>query len=211
VGYDEQQVTVSWAEPAGFRHAVQEPAPEGLLEARPLVAGPPAHTYNVYAVSGTGAGAAPPPAPVNSSPLRLPRLDTGAVTFGEERCYLVRTVERHGQATVESEASPATCVTPRDTFPPPAPRNLAAVGAEGTINLIWEASGAPDVAGYLVLRAEAAGGAPQVVTPEPVRETTFRDTGVRAGVRYVYVVVALDTAQPPNRSPESNRVEETAR
>jgi hypothetical protein len=49
------------------------------------------------------------------------------------------------------------------------------------------------------------------VTPEPVRETTFRDTGVKAGVRYVYVVVALDTAQPPNRSAESNRVEETAR
>jgi fibronectin type 3 domain-containing protein len=108
-------------------------------------------------------------------------------------------------------ASPVTCVTPRDTFPPAPPRNLAAVGAEGAINLIWEASGAADLAGYLVLRGELPGGTLQVLTTDPVRETTFRDTGVKAGVRYEYVVVAVDTAQPPNRSAESNRVEETAR
>jgi hypothetical protein len=32
-----------------------------------------------------------------------------------------------------------------------------------------------------------------------------------AGRRYVYAVVAVDTASPPNRSAESNRVEETGR
>jgi predicted small lipoprotein YifL len=211
VTYDEQRLTGSWAEPAGGRRPVQEAAAEGLLEARALLPGSAAHTYNVYAVSEAGALAAAPWIPANPSASSVPRLDAGAVVFGEERCFLVRTVEQHGPDSVESMASPVTCVTPRDTFPPAPPRNLAAVGAEGAINLIWEASGASDLAGYLVLRAETTGGAPQAVTPEPVRETTFRDTGVKAGVRYVYVVVALDTAQPPNRSAESNRVEETAR
>ena len=49
------------------------------------------------------------------------------------------------------------------------------------------------------------------LTPSPVRETTFRDTTVRPGVRYVYAVVAVDTADPQNVSPQSNRAEETAR
>jgi hypothetical protein len=34
---------------------------------------------------------------------------------------------------------------------------------------------------------------------------------VKPGVRYVYVVVAVDTATPSNTSPQSARVEETAR
>jgi len=42
-------------------------------------------------------------------------------------------------------------------------------------------------------------------------ETTFRDTSVQVGVRYVYAVIAVDTANPANRSPESARTEETAR
>ena len=49
------------------------------------------------------------------------------------------------------------------------------------------------------------------LTPAPIKETTFRDTTVSAGVRYVYVVVAVDTATPQNVSAQSNRVEETAR
>ena len=37
------------------------------------------------------------------------------------------------------------------------------------------------------------------------------DTTVKPGVRYVYVVVAVDKASPPNMSERSDRVEETAR
>jgi fibronectin type 3 domain-containing protein len=46
---------------------------------------------------------------------------------------------------------------------------------------------------------------------EPIKETTYRDTTVKPGVRYVYAVVAVDTASPQNVSAQSNRVEETAR
>jgi hypothetical protein len=69
-----------------------------------------------------------------------------------------------------------------------------------------------DLAGYMVLRAPAVEGGKLVpITPAPIKETTFRDTKVRAGVRYAYVVVAVDTATPQNVSAQSNRVEETAR
>ena len=45
----------------------------------------------------------------------------------------------------------------------------------------------------------------------PIRETTYRDTTVKPGVRYVYTVVSVDKATPPNRSLPSNKAEETAR
>ena len=68
-----------------------------------------------------------------------------------------------------------------------------------------------DLAGYLVLRGDAPGDTLRAITPEPVAATTYRDTTARAGMRYVYVVVAVDRASPQNVSAQSNRVEETAR
>ena len=41
--------------------------------------------------------------------------------------------------------------------------------------------------------------------------TSYEDKTARPGVRYVYAIVAVDKASPPNRSAPSARVEETAR
>jgi hypothetical protein len=129
-----------------------------------------------------------------------------------ERCYALLTVATPGTLTVESALSPSACVKTQDVFAPAAPKNLAAVASEGAINLIWEANTEGDLAGYIVLRGPAVEGGKLVpITPAPIKETTFRDTKVRAGVRYAYVVVAVDTATPQNVSAQSNRVEETAR
>ena len=106
-------------------------------------------------------------------------------------------------------ASARTCSMLADTFAPAAPRSLAAIAGSGSINLIWDANTEADIAGYLVLRAEAPSDTLQPVTKEPVATATYRDETVRAGVRYAYAVVAVDRAG--NRSPESNRTEETAR
>jgi len=114
-------------------------------------------------------------------------------------------------AAIESAPSEPICVTPKDTFPPAAPKGLAAVSGSGAINLIWDANTDADLGGYLVLRAEAPGDTLQPLTPQPIRETRYRDTTVTAGVRYVYAVIAVDRAAPPNRSAPSNKVEETAR
>ncbi len=189
---------------------------------RPIVPPPPPTTYNVYEVprprtAATPSGGPVPPAgrempvPLNAQPVASPGFEDPHVEFGEERCYVVRAITQEGAMTAESDASPPTCVTPVDTFPPAAPRSLAAVASPGVISLIWEPNSDKDLAGYLVFRGEAGGAALERVTRDPIHETTYRDTTVTPGVRYVYAVRAVDKATPPNVSGESNRVEETAR
>ena len=144
-------------------------------------------------------------APVVTTSWRDAKIELGAV-----RCFVVRTVVTVGTA-VESEPSPATCVSPTDTFPPKPPPSLAAVASEGAISLIWDASTEADLAGYIVLRGQASGATMSPLMTAPIKETTYRDATVKPGVRYVYAVVAVDTATPQNVSAQSNRVEETAR
>jgi fibronectin type 3 domain-containing protein len=102
-------------------------------------------------------------------------------------------------------------VTPVDTFPPAAPSGLRAVAVAGAMNLIWDPNSEPDLAGYVVLRGEAPGETLQALTPTPIGQTNYTDTTVTAGVRYVYAIVAVDKASKANTSPQSVRVEETAR
>jgi hypothetical protein len=154
--------------------------------------------------------------PVNTALLREPHFEQGAVTLGREECYRVRSVALvFGAAPVpvpvEGELSEPVCVTPTDVFPPAAPKRLDAVATTGQISLIWDASPDKDVAGYLVLRGEAPDGPLTPLTPAPIKETSYRDATVKPGVRYIYAIVAVDTATPPNTSAQSPRAEETAR
>ena len=98
-----------------------------------------------------------------------------------------------------------------DVFPPAAPESLEAVASDGAVSLIWQGNSETDLAGYLVIRSEEVETRIQQLTPKPIAETTFRDTDVKPGTRYVYVVVAVDRAEPPNRSGPSNAVTVTAR
>jgi hypothetical protein len=227
ITYTDKVITLTWEAPAGARLPVQQAVEPDSLPVRLLFPLAVPHTYNVYDRSAA-AGATPVvapaqaaavtptqvtmPAPLNAEPLSTLTFDDPGVEFGVERCYAVRTVETAGALlSVESDLSPPVCVTPVDTFPPAAPANLAAVGSEGAINLIWDPSSDADLAGYVVLRGEVGGGPLAAITPAPIKETTYRDAAVRSGTRYVYAVVALDSASPQNVSVESNRVEETAR
>ncbi len=211
--YTESGITVSWTPPPGARLPEQQAVEPDSQPVKVLFPVAIPHSYNVYDSGATPASGSPPamPVPLNATPLPVTAYLDSRLQFGVERCYVVRTVEVAGSVTSEGGASPAACVTPVDTFPPPPPTSLAAVGSEGAINLIWEPTTAADLAGYLVLRGTPDGGPLQALTPAPIRETTFRDVGVRSGRRYVYAVVAVDSATPPNTSGESNRVEETAR
>jgi hypothetical protein len=209
--WDETSVTVSWQPPASASDEVP-----GVL-------------YNVYSVPAAGATPAglpsdssagasakavvsgSAPVPLNATPLDATTFAHDGAETGKEQCFVVRSVATVGTAQIESDASDPICVTPRDTFPPAAPKNLQAVGSAGVVNLIWDANTAADLAGYLVLRGEAPGDKLQPLTPEPIKETRYQDRTVKPGVTYVYAIVAADRATPPNRSAESNRVRETAR
>jgi hypothetical protein len=205
--WDETSVTVSWQPPASGSDEVS-----GVQ-------------YNVYALSGieaprtrdatagrpgtTDSNAAP--IPLNEKPLDATTFARDGAAPGKEQCFAVRSVATVGTALIESDPSNPICVTPRDTFAPAAPTTLQAVGSAGVVNLIWDANKEADLAGYLVLRGEAPGDRLLPLTTEPIRETRYQDRAVMPGVTYVYAIVAVDRATPPNRSAESNRVQETAR
>lgn len=207
---------LTWENPAGIRLPIQRTvtaalaAAEELLPTRPLVVMGTPHTYSVYELPSADAPASAATGPVNPAPVETPHFELPGVVFGAPRCFAVRTVERRGTLTLESELSPATCVTPVDTFPPAPPSGLTAVGSEGGVSLIWEASPDADAVGYLVLRG-LPGEALRPLNADPIAEATYRDTTAQPGVIYVYAVVAVDGATPANVSPESNRVQEGAR
>jgi hypothetical protein len=145
------------------------------------------------------------PSPFDAPKLELP------VAFGQEVCLVVRAVEIRESVSLIGPATATTCVTPVDRFAPPPPTGLFAAGGEGGVDLAWTASSAPDLAGYLVLRGDNPDGTLQPLMTTAVTGTTYRDQTAKAGVSYVYAVVAIDTAAPPNRSRESNRQVATAR
>lgn len=215
--YDERTVVVAWSVPFDAPQPVQTADEPGEQPSRPRGVTQRAVSFNVYEIKqeppseATAAASASQPTPLNDKPLQTVRFDDSRLTFGVERCYAVRLVETLSELSVESEASPPSCVTPVDTFPPPAPASLGTIASEGAIDLIWDPVSSSDLAGYLVLRGRAPGETLQPLTPTPIRETFFRDASVERGVRYVYEVVAVDNAEPPNRSAPSTRREEAAR
>jgi len=169
------------------------------------VAAPPAAAKPAAAPVATGK----PDAPLNPKPLAAAKLELPGVTLGTEQCFVVRSVHVVQNVAIESDASPTTCVTPKDVFPPAPPQNLGLLLLDGAIELVWDAGTEADLAGYTVLRADAPGDTLRPLTPSPVRESTFRDTTVKPGARYVYAVVAVDKAG--NASQPSARVEGIAR
>jgi hypothetical protein len=169
----------------------------------PAAAVAPSRAFNVYKSDA--------PDPLNGEPIAGTQYERAGVSFGAEECFVIRAVEKVAGVVIESDPSPPACVTPRDTFPPAAPKGLSVVAGPGTMNLSWDANNDADLAGYQVLRGEAPGETLQPLTPAPIAGTSFEDKTVKADVRYVYAIVAVDKATPPNRSAPSPRVEETAR
>ncbi len=198
VTYDETAVTLAWSAPP-----VEEA--QGLLPSQ--WTGTPLRSVSYEVDEVPPAGATGQPVRLTPSPLPVGRYQDARMVWGAERCYTVAAIETIDRLPVESRPSAPACVTLVDRFPPPAPSALRAVGSDGAINLIWEASPASDLAGYLVLRgATAATLAP--ITPAPIPDTNFRDQ-VPSGSRYVYAVEAVDRAG--NHSAPSQPVEESAR
>ena len=214
--FDAVAIALTWTPASDARQAPAAPA-DGALDSRPFGPVLPATRYNLYAADAPATAVAAAtsevsrPLPLNEAPLAAPAFGVSGVTFNAERCFVVRGLDTIDGVEVEGPASPASCVTPRDTFAPPAPAALEAVAGAGVISLIWEAVDASDLAGYLVFRGPAPGEPTTLLTPVPIGATSFEDRTVTPGVRYVYVVVAVDSATPENRSVPSNRSEESAR
>jgi len=177
-----------------------------VVDWMPPVAEPgmPPVAFNVYRLEAPGA-------PLNPAPLADIKFEIGGVEYGKEQCFVVRTVQTLPNVTLESAPSAPACLTPLDKFAPVAPKGLRAVAEDGAVSLVWDQNTEADLGGYLVLRGEAPGDTLQPLTPQPITDASYRDATVTPGVRYVYVVVAVDSATPRNQSAQSAREEVTAR
>jgi len=222
VEYAEASARVTWEAPDTLRLLVQDPSyavsddPESEYTGPPLTSTPIVEwgepsRYVVYDVAGLGTE--PPPARPERlrPPGRTESYVDSDIVFGETRCYAVRVLDAVGELEIEGPESPASCVVLTDTFAPGAPTGLVAVADDGAVNLVWNANDESDLAGYLVLRASAPDATLQPLTPEPVERTRYRDAGVVPGQRYRYAVQAVDSAVPPNLSPASPPIAESAR
>lgn len=175
--YDEQHLTATWDPVAGEVFSVI-----GAATAAEIASAPPLT-----------------PEPIAAATFVQP------VQFDKPVCLALRASRVTGPVRVDSSASPAACVTPVDTFPPPAPTGLQAVQEGAAVTLLWNRMDLPDLGGYIVLRGDAAGGALQPLMRTPIQDVTYRDETVRPGQAYTYAVYAVDKAPTPNVSPLSER------
>lgn len=126
--------------------------------------------------------------------------------FGKTYVYVVRTVIIAAGKPLESGDSAPAIVTPRDSFPPAAPQNLAAAitplpDGSRAVDLSWSINLETDLAGYRVYRSEQQGTPGQLLTTDLLPTPAYRDMSVQPGTRYWYTVTAVDRAG--NESPPS--------
>lgn len=178
--FTEATLTLTWTSPVGAGAVIYESTPEGVES----------------------------PAPVQAVPISTGTWST-PVTFGVQKCFTIRQVHVDGPVSTESAPAGPVCVTPQDTFAPGVPTELRGAPDAGRVILEWAAVTATDLAGYHVLRGEGPEGTLQPLTTEVVPSNGYVDTTTRAGVDYVYAVVAIDKAG--NRSAASAPVRVTGK
>jgi len=164
--------------------------------------------YNVYRVPDAGW---PLKGPLNEKLLATCSYLDHDVENDNKYCYTVTTVITHGELFAESATSATVWATPVDRIAPPAPSGLEAVAGQGSVNLLWKESKAPDLLGYRVYRKRAGEKTFMLLTPEPILRTTFIDRTVFPKVKYTYCVTAVDNSSSRNESGTSNVVTAVAR
>jgi len=141
--------------------------------------------------------------PVNS----LYFTDTEVINESGYR-YRLRAARITGGSGVFSNIAEAV---PRDLTAPLPPEGLEGINVSDGIRLLWEASTAKDIAGYMVFRHNQPDFTTeeiQAVAEVKAPATTFIDTSssIRDGIWY-YAIKAFDKATPPNKSPFSRIIE----
>ncbi|MCZ6695579.1 MAG: hypothetical protein O7A63_03465 [Acidobacteria bacterium] len=159
--------------------------------------------FNVYRWRAVDAG--PPERPMNRTPIGGPEYVDTEFQYGETYVYSVRGLIVPDLPVRESAGSSERRVTPIDVYAPAAPAGVA-VSAEGSvIKVYWFPNSETDLGGYRLYRRAGMEGEFALLGETGSAETAFVDGTARAGVRYHYVVTAVDAMTPPN---ESDRSEE---
>ncbi len=96
---------------------------------------------------------------------------------------------------------------PLDVIPPSPPVGLLATtsGKSNMVTLNWLANTEADIAGYNVYRSLTSGTDYERLNSSFITETSYRDTGLKKGNKYYYLVTAVNTSG--GESVYSNEVE----
>jgi hypothetical protein len=113
--------------------------------------------------------------------------------FGESYIYTVTALSQMAPI-VESAITSEHEVLYQDRFAPPPPSELVALAEAGRARLVWRASEADDLAGYIVYRRAGDTGEFVRVTSQPLESAEYIDTAVQSGQSYSYRVTAIDQA-----------------
>jgi hypothetical protein len=183
------------------------PAPKRTSTGEPL---PAIQEYHVFRGELDPASAAAAQKDLHAAAWKLPLLqiastsapeyqDTG-FDYGKTYAYVVRSVININGATLESGDSRPAILTPKDIFPPAAPQDVVAAllpgASPGTllVDLSWAINLETDMAGYRVYRSERGDERGQLLTPDLLPTSAYRDSSVLSGRRYWYTVTAVDRA-----------------
>lgn len=116
-------------------------------------------------------------------------VDSG-VTYGRRYIYAVTAIATR-LPLAESALSSEREIDYQDRFAPLPPTELSALGSVGEVRLVWSASPDPDVAGYVVERADPDADFHRV-NAEPVTALELTDRGLSSGFTFRFRVAAVD-------------------
>jgi hypothetical protein len=159
--------------------------PDGVLVEWSPVSG--ALGYAVYRRNAQEKGHGQPVHP--AGPTEKSWLDTTA-HFGQSYIYAVTSFNDR-DPFIESAFASEREIHYNDRFAPPPPTELVGLGETGRIRLVWKASEAEDLAGYIVYRRGPQGDFTRI-TAQPLTAAEYVDTAVKAGETYSYRVTAID-------------------
>ena len=174
--------------------------PDGVLVEWSPVSG--ALGYAVYRRNAQEKGHGQPVHPAASTEKSW--LDTTA-HFGQSYIYAVTSFNDR-DPFIESAFASEREIHYIDRFAPPPPTELVGLGETGRIRLVWRASEAEDLAGYIVYRRGPQGNFTRI-TAQPLTAAEYVDTAVKPGETYSYRVTAID--QTGNESAPGGEVRVT--
>src|SRR4030042_1637061 len=138
---------------------------------------------------------------LNPEPVPGPSFQDVAVLNDVAYSYKVRALRRVGPDFLESEDSPVRTAQPEKRTPPPPVLNLVAVAGDKGVELRWDPSPAPDLAGYRVYRRQEGEAQFTLLAPGLLtRRPAFLDTRTQKGRIYHYYVTAVDNSRRANES-----------
>ncbi|MBE0433011.1 hypothetical protein IBX73_06035, partial [candidate division WOR-3 bacterium] len=123
------------------------------------------------------------------------------ISSGMTYYYVVSAVDTNNNESVFSNED---SVTIPDTLPPSPPANLVALcdSPYQAVDLTWDSVPEPDVAVYRIYRSDTTGVYATPMDSVSASVTAYADSTITQGMRYYYVVTAVDTSR--NESEYSN-------